>query len=182
MGRFQNDRELLVLPVVEDGCVAGILNRAAFLEEHVIGRHGFGFHINHSRKIRDLMSPVDLILDAHTSIEEAACAIQLQERQLARIDNICAVISGKYAGVVDVKKLVNAMVEINISLAKGANPLTGLPGNTSIQREITGHLESGKAFDIAYIDIDNFKPFNDSYGFQKGDVVIKALAEIIEGE
>jgi len=181
LNRFQNDRELLVLPVVENGGVVGILNRATFLEEHVIGRHGFGFHINHSKKIRDLMSPVELILDTHTSIEEAARAIQLRERQLARIDNICATMSGRYAGVVDVKKLVNAMAEINISLAKGANPLTGLPGNASIQREITGHLESGRAFDIAYIDIDNFKPFNDCYGFQKGDVVIKALAEIIGG-
>ena len=41
------------------------------------------------------------------------------------------------------------------------------------------HLASGKPFDIAYIDIDNFKPYNDRYGFQKGDVVIKALAEVI---
>ena len=40
-------------------------------------------------------------------------------------------------------------------------------------------LESGEGFDIAYIDIDNFKPFNDYYGFQRGDIVIKAVGEII---
>lgn len=69
--------------------------------------------------------------------------------------------------------------EEKLILAKAANPLTGLPGNESIQRVINEHLASGIPFDIAYIDIDNFKPFNDYYGFQKGDLVIKTLAEII---
>ncbi|MEI7817611.1 MAG: GGDEF domain-containing protein, partial [Desulfuromonadales bacterium] len=68
---------------------------------------------------------------------------------------------------------------INLTLAKGANPLTGLPGNESIQREINERLQAGGGFDIAYVDIDNFKPYNDYYGFQKGDVVIKAIGEII---
>jgi diguanylate cyclase (GGDEF)-like protein len=66
-------------------------------------------------------------------------------------------------------------------LAKGANPLTGLPGNESIQREINERILVGSGFDIAYIDIDNFKPFNDYYGFQRGDVVIKAIGEIVTG-
>jgi diguanylate cyclase (GGDEF)-like protein len=82
---------------------------------------------------------------------------------------------------VDVNRFISAITDINLKLAKGANPLTGLPGNESIQREITERLLTEEGFDIAYIDIDNFKPFNDHYGFQRGDVVIKAIGEIISG-
>jgi diguanylate cyclase (GGDEF)-like protein len=178
--RFQNDPTLLVLPVVDYGRVVGIINRSTFLEEHVIGMNGFGFHINHSRKMRDLMSPVKLELEASVSIRDAAQAIHSQEMDV-RVDNICVTRDGIYHGVVDVNRFISAITDINLTLAKGANPLTGLPGNESIQREINQRLLTGEDFDIAYIDIDNFKPYNDYYGFQRGDVVIKAIGEIITG-
>jgi len=176
--RFQTEKELLVLPVIDNGRVEGIVNRSTFLEEHIIGRHGFGFHINHSKRIRDLMVPVELTIEANTRIDDAARNIQALKAD-ARIDNICITHNGTYGGILDVNRFINAVTERNLTLAKGANPLSGLPGNESIQRVINDNLSSGKPFDIAYIDIDNFKPYNDCYGFQKGDVVIKALAEII---
>ena len=178
--RFQSDPTLLVLPVVDDGRAVGIINRSTFLEEHIIGMNGFGFHINHSRKMRDLMSPVKLELESKISIREAAQAIQSQEMDV-RVDNVCVTRSGIYQGIVDVNRFINSITEINLTLAKGANPLTGLPGNESIQREINQRLLSGDGFDIAYVDIDNFKPYNDYYGFQRGDVVIKKIGEIITG-
>ncbi len=178
--RFQSDPALLVLPVVDNGSAVGIINRSTFLEEHVIGMNGFGFHINHSRKMRDLMVPVKLVLETNVSIRDAAQAIQSQEMDV-RVDNICVTSSGVYHGVVDVNRFISAITDINLTLAKGANPLTGLPGNESIQREINGRLLTGEGFDIAYVDIDNFKPYNDYYGFQRGDVVIKAIGEIISG-
>jgi diguanylate cyclase (GGDEF)-like protein len=179
LNRLQNDNNLFVLPVVDNGTVVGVINRSTFIEEHVIGRHGFGFHINHSKKIRDLMMPVEMTVESTTPIEDVAKLIQASMQSLTRMDNICVVNRGEYAGVVNVNKLFNAITDINLILAKGANPLTGLPGNESIQREINERLQSGEAFDIAYIDIDNFKPFNDYYGFQRGDVVIKAIGEIV---
>jgi len=176
--RFQNDPALLVLPVV-DGCrVVGIINRATFLEEHVIGMNGFAFHINHSKKMRDLMAPATLGFESTVSIRDAAQVIQSQKMDV-RVDNIYVTRSGIYHGVVDVNRFISAITDINLTLAKGANPLTGLPGNESIQREINERLQTGEGFDIAYVDIDNFKPFNDYYGFQRGDVVIKAIGEII---
>ncbi len=178
--RFQNDSALLVLPVVYEGHAVGIINRSTFLEEHIIGMNGFGFHINHSRKMRDLMMPVTLEFETNVSIRDAAQVIQSQEMDV-RVDNICVTSSGIYHGVVDVNRFISAITDINLTLAKGANPLTGLPGNESIQREINGRLLAGNGFDIAYIDIDNFKPYNDYYGFQRGDVVIKAIGEIISG-
>jgi len=178
--RFQNDPALLVLPVV-DGCrVVGIINRATFLEEHVIGMNGFAFHINHSKKMRDLMAPATLGFESTVSIRDAAQVIQSQKMDV-RVDNIYVTRSGIYHGVVDVNRFISAITDINLTLAKGANPLTGLPGNESIQREINERLQTGEGFDIAYVDIDNFKPFNDYYGFQRGDVVIKAIGEIISG-
>ena len=176
--RFQTNPGLQVLPVVDDGRAIGIINRSTFLEDHVIGMNGFAFHINHSRKMRDLMSPVKLGFESNVSIRDAAQAIQSKEMDV-RVDNICVSLNGIYHGVVDVNRFINAITEINLTLAKGANPLTGLPGNESIQREINERLLAGEGFDIAYIDIDNFKPFNDYYGFQRGDVVIKAIGEII---
>ncbi len=176
--RFQNDPSLSVLPVVDEGRAVGIINRSTFLEEHVIGTNGFGYHINHTRTMRDLMDPVKLELDGNLSIRDAAQAMQSQGMDV-RFDNICVSRSGIYHGVVDVNRLISSITEINLILAKGANPLTGLPGNESIQREINQRLASGEHFDIAYIDIDNFKPYNDYYGFERGDMVIKAIGEII---
>lgn len=176
--RFQNDSALQVLPVV-DGCrVVGIINRSTFHEEHVIGMNGFAFHINHSKKMRDLMAPATLGFESTVSIRDAAQVIQSQKMDV-RVDNIYVTRSGIYHGVVDVNRFISAITDINLTLAKGANPLTGLPGNESIQREINERLLTGEGFDIAYVDIDNFKPFNDYYGFQRGDVVIKAIGEII---
>ncbi len=176
--RFQKDPLLQVLPIVDNGNPVGVINRSTFLEEHVIGMNGFAIYINHSKKMRDLMDPVKLKFEADLTIREAARKIHLQELDI-RIDNICVTRKGKYSGVIDVNLFVNAITDINLMLAKGANPLTGLPGNESIQREINDRLSRGETFDIAYIDIDNFKPFNDYYGFERGDAVIKGIAEII---
>jgi diguanylate cyclase (GGDEF)-like protein len=59
------------------------------------------------------------------------------------------------------------------------SPLTKLPGNLVIQREIQRRIEHGDIFALAYADIDYFKPFNDRYGFSRGDDVIKMLGRII---
>jgi len=57
------------------------------------------------------------------------------------------------------------------------NPLTKLPGNTSIQQAIERAL--GKPMAVCYIDINNFKPYNDTYGFSRGDEVLRMVARIM---
>jgi diguanylate cyclase (GGDEF)-like protein len=128
--------------------------------------------------MRDLMAPVRLLFESQISIRDVAQAIQSQQLDV-RVDNVCVTRDGIYHGIVDVNRFINAITEINLTLAKGANPLTGLPGNESIQREINGRILAEVGFDIAYIDIDNFKPYNDNYGFQRGDAVIKTIGDII---
>lgn len=58
------------------------------------------------------------------------------------------------------------------------NPLTHLPGSPSIEEETQKRLASRRAFAFIYADIDNFKAFNDAYGYARGDAVITRLAEI----
>jgi diguanylate cyclase (GGDEF)-like protein len=60
------------------------------------------------------------------------------------------------------------------------SPLTGLPGNVRIQEEIEGRVERGEEFALLYVDIDNFKPYNDHYGFARGDEVIQGVGQLVE--
>ncbi len=61
----------------------------------------------------------------------------------------------------------------------GANPSTRLPGNIAIERAISHRIAQGLPFAVCYCDIDNFKAYNDSYGFLKGDAVIQRTAQIL---
>jgi diguanylate cyclase (GGDEF)-like protein len=60
-----------------------------------------------------------------------------------------------------------------------ANPLTRLPGNVSIINEIGSRIDKKELFAVCYVDLDKFKTFNDKYGFEKGDEVIKNTARIL---
>ena len=60
-----------------------------------------------------------------------------------------------------------------------ANPLTRLPGNVSILNELSSRIESKTLFAVCYIDIDKFKSYNDKYGFEHGDEVIRETARIL---
>lgn len=60
-----------------------------------------------------------------------------------------------------------------------ANPLTRLPGNTAIISEIEERIDSHRLFAVFYLDLDNFKAFNDRYSFEAGDKVIRQTARII---
>ena len=60
------------------------------------------------------------------------------------------------------------------------NPLTHLPGNIQIEQRISNNLFSKNKFSIMYLDLDNFKSYNDVYGFENGDMMIKAVAKCME--
>ncbi len=60
-----------------------------------------------------------------------------------------------------------------------ANPLTRLPGNVSILNELSRRLESKVLFAVCYLDLDKFKAYNDTYGFEHGDDVIRETARIL---
>lgn len=60
-----------------------------------------------------------------------------------------------------------------------ANPLTRLPGNNSIAKELEKRIALKEAFATVYIDLDNFKAFNDRYGFARGDQALKMTARLV---
>jgi diguanylate cyclase (GGDEF)-like protein len=60
-----------------------------------------------------------------------------------------------------------------------ASPLTRLPGNIAIERALNDRLRVGEKFALCYVDLDNFKAYNDRYGYAKGSDIIKATGEIL---
>ena len=76
-----------------------------------------------------------------------------------------------------------ARIKVNLIRAKqkkDVSPLTGFPGSISIEAEIKNRINRNEAFATLYVDMDNFRPFNEVYGFPLGDKAIKMLADIID--
>ena len=73
-----------------------------------------------------------------------------------------------------IKNLVRLMY-----MNRRVSPLTGLPGNVQIQTEMKKRLLKKEKFAVVYLDLDNFKSYNDLYGFTKGDEIIKFTARTI---
>jgi GGDEF domain-containing protein len=78
----------------------------------------------------------------------------------------------------EIGRLASSFNEMSVALqrmrdeARGANPLTGLPGNITIAKYIEDCLNKGRIICVLYCDLDNFKAYNDKYGFIKGDDAI----------
>jgi predicted signal transduction protein with EAL and GGDEF domain len=72
---------------------------------------------------------------------------------------------GKILGVVSVQQLVESMAALQVEMAKGSNPLTGLSGNLALEKELEKRIDLGSSFYIVYADLDHFKAYNDAYGF-----------------
>jgi diguanylate cyclase (GGDEF)-like protein len=82
----------------------------------------------------------------------------------------------------DVERDINPRVSLAILRSERIveiNPLTRLPGNISINRQIQARLDLSQNFAVAYADLDNFKPFNDHYGFSRGDEMIRVTGRLI---
>jgi diguanylate cyclase (GGDEF)-like protein len=104
---------------------------------------------------------------------------------ISKLEKITHEVSkGDFNVAIDIKQedeiglLANAFKEMTLSLvrireeAKGANPLSGLPGNNVIVKKIEDMIHAKKEFAVIYADLDNFKAYNDKYGFSKGDDAI----------
>lgn len=176
--RFLEHPKIRSLPVVEDNKIVGAIIRNFFFENVILGKFGYGMHLNYKKRIKDIMIYPSLVVEGNISLEEVSRRI-LNRKNEYLYDDIYITSNGKYIGLVPVYVLLDAITERSIMFARSANPLTGLPGNEAIQREIVKRLKANTEFEVMYIDINNFKPYNDHYGFERGDQVIKKLAEII---
>jgi diguanylate cyclase (GGDEF)-like protein len=88
--------------------------------------------------------------------------------------------NGCYHGLGTGHQLVRQVTESRIEAARHANPLTLLPGNIPISEHIDRLLAANADFVACYADLSNFKPFNDYYGYWRGDEVIKLVSSSIQ--
>lgn len=174
---FNQNKRIQCIPIVKNRRLCGMLNRHRFMEYHLVGPYGYGYHLNYYKKIKDIMEKSFLQVEYNLTPEDVSRQTRFRSYEMT-YDDIFITQNGFYYGVVPVQKLLQAITEKSITMAKGSNPLTGLPGNEFIQMTIEKNLNQSMHMDICYIDIDNFKPYNDCYGFEKGDMVLKKLGEI----
>ncbi|BCS87268.1 GGDEF domain-containing protein [Pseudodesulfovibrio sediminis] len=138
----------------------------------------YGIALYHKRSVESIMDDNPLVVDFDTPVEQAAHTAMKREPFKA-YDDIIVTRKGLLYGVVTVQCLLNALAKIQVEMAKGTNPLTGLPGNVAIEQEVENRIKQHKSFSIIYGDLDHFKVFNDTYGFKNGDRIIKLAADIM---
>jgi diguanylate cyclase (GGDEF)-like protein len=93
-------------------------------------------------------------------------------------DGFIAIENGHYVGLGTGDQLVRSVTETRIEAARHANPLTFLPGNIPISQHLERLLKKEVKFFACYADLNDFKPFNDHYGYWRGDEMIRLVARI----
>ncbi|TPG76472.1 bifunctional diguanylate cyclase/phosphodiesterase [Pseudomonas mandelii] len=167
------------------------LNSLAVLDEQgqpcgIVHRHSlsdallkpFATDLFARKPISRLMSDDFLAVEMSQSLQQVSRLITSRARQRIEEDFIIT-LNGGYLGlgrVIDVLKLIT---ELKIQQARYANPLTLLPGNVPIQQCLSRLLQQQRESVICYVDIDSFKPFNDIYGYGRGDEVLLCLAQCL---
>lgn len=163
--------------IVAKGSVPVGLVMSYHLDRQLASQYGVALYSK--RDVTSLMDSTPLVVDAAEPVENVA-SLATGRSRFKIYDDIIVTQGQNILGVASVQKLIDAMAKFQIEMAKGANPLTGLPGNIALESEIERRLSKKAPFSIIYADLDNFKAFNDIYGFQSGDQVIKLLAKIIQ--
>lgn len=172
----EEKEDIIGICVLDHNIAIGTLTREKLLKK-LGGRYGFS--LNSKKNIGELADRNFLQVDAMTSISSVA-KIAMEREAEALYDFIVVKEADKYLGIVTIQDLLKKAMEIEVDLAKSANPLTGLPGNIVIDQKVKSSVESGEDYTFFYFDLDNFKAFNDVYGFDKGDEVIRTLADILK--
>lgn len=123
------------------------------------------------------------IVGSNTAFMTPILAIAPQPNNKYIIENISKGINCYIVKPVDKEFLYYTIINFIklIYTNRMASSLTGLPGNIQIVNELQRRIMKKSAFCVLYIDLDNFKAYNDTYGFLKGDEVIKLAANVIQG-
>jgi len=173
---LKKDKYLDGLCVTHEEKVLGVITRNDFFKK-LSGQ--FGYNLFSKKPITSLMNKSYLEVDSFENIDIVA------KKALSRppdkvYDFIVVTETGKYSGIITVKDLLEKTIEIEINNAKHINPLSNLPGNVLIEKNIEIAIKSNLHKIILYLDIDNFKAYNDVYGFENGDRFIKELSKILK--
>ncbi len=175
---FREFRDISVVPIIDtDWHPIGVIRESDFKE------------FSYSQYGRDLLQNPHLRPNLERFIHRCP-AVEISE-PIERILKVFATAANKdgiivteqlrYVGFLDGHALLEMLNEKNTIAARDQNPLTQLPGNNAIYRyvsEALAHVGAGRYF--VYFDFDNFKPFNDRFGFRQGDRAILLFAEIMK--
>lgn len=171
---FLSDPSLHALAVLEGSRPVGIINRSEFMNEYsklyyreVWGRKSCAMHTNREPRIVERDHSIDELVGILTSQDQ---------RYLS--DGFIVTENGHYVGLGTGDQLVRSVTETRIEAARHANPLTFLPGNIPISQHIERLLKKQVGFVACYADLNNFKPYNDYYGYWRGDEMIRLIASI----
>jgi diguanylate cyclase (GGDEF)-like protein len=175
LARFEQDRALHAVPVVHDGRPIGLIERHAFLERFV---RPFRKELFGRKACSHLMDASPLIVEKDISIQELSNRLAQGERRHL-MEGFVLTERGRYVGLGTGQDLMREITRLQVSAARYANPLTLLPGNVPINEHIDRLLQAGIGFVACHCDLDHFKPFNDAYGYRRGDDVIQLAARIL---
>jgi len=174
--RMANTPESAMIPLVErDGRPLGLLLEKTFKNlaysaygRDLISNRGLGQSVRDfvtRCPIADATTPLDHMLAIYSSTKDAP--------------GIIVTNNGSYGGFLSTPSIIRAIHERTVARAQDENPLTRLPGNTLIGEYLAERLGSETFTTLAYLDFDNFKPFNDIYGFRQGDRAIMLFAQLM---
>jgi len=173
---FLSDDNLLGVTVVDEHTdVMGTVSRM-LIDHAMSGQYGFSLYAR--RSITNIMDIHPLVVDFATPID--IVSKRAMSRPIKTLyDFIVVTRDGGYCGIVTIKDLLEKTMEIEVMNSRHLNPLSELPGNMAIGQNLDKCIKSNEPFTVLYIDLDNFKAYNDVYGFGNGDKVIRFVAKLL---
>lgn len=174
---FKANKDIYGIAVLNDGTVEGLLSRSSFYYQ--LGTK-FGYDLFLNRSVSIVMDKNPLIVDYYTDIDDV-CTAAMQRSVDKLYNSIVVIKNGRYYGMLSVKNILEKVSELKVETARHLNPLTYLPGNVIIENRLTQMLNRLDDETILYIDVDNFKAYNDYYGTLKGDRFLSFVADCITG-
>jgi diguanylate cyclase (GGDEF)-like protein len=172
---FSTSPALSSVVVVDDGKPLGLVMSYS-LDRHLATLYGRALYAE--KPISLLMDTDPMITDEREPVESVAKNANTRET-IKAYDEVIVTRGGEFLGVVTVQKMLTTLAQVQVEMAKGTNPLTGIPGNVALEKEVECTLRRGRPFTMLYADLDHFKVYNDVYGFKDGDLVILLLGRIL---
>lgn len=174
---FRTNQSARLFPVLDaNDRPLGII-RDADLKAYAFSPYGKDLIVNRSygRRLSDFVRPCP-IADIHTQAERI---LQIYSHNDS-LNGVIIVENARYIGFLDNSSLLRVLNEKNLLIAREMNPLTKLPGNTTISDYVADALTAtDETCTLLHFDFDNFKPFNDTYGFRQGDRALLLFAETL---
>lgn len=174
--RFQRDLSLTSLPIITmDNRTLGMVSRSEFM---TVFASRYGRELHGRKPIVDFLNSAPIVVDIDMPLKTLSTLITSNHRDDTH--GIFIITENEsYRGVGNIMDLLRQITELQISSARYANPLSGLPGNVPISEYIKAAIEQERNITVCYIDLDNFKPYNDTYGYEKGDKVLLETAKVL---